>query len=108
MATLSCFPIASSDLFGPAGGPSEDEPVRPSQLAAVVVEGDHDGGVARCVDEPAERPPGPRARRHMLGVVLAVAVAAVPASARSLAAIGEWAADAPGPVLAALGCAATR
>jgi hypothetical protein len=35
--------------------------------------------------------------------VLAVAVAAVLAGARSLAAIGEWAADAPGPVLAALG-----
>jgi hypothetical protein len=40
--------------------------------------------------------------------VLAVAVAAVLAGARSLAAIGEWAADAPGPVLAALGYAATR
>jgi predicted transposase YbfD/YdcC len=36
-------------------------------------------------------------------VVLAVAVAAVLAGAQSLAAIGEWAADAPGPVLAALG-----
>ena len=35
--------------------------------------------------------------------MLAVAVAAVLAGARSLAAIGEWAADAPGPVLAALG-----
>jgi predicted transposase YbfD/YdcC len=35
--------------------------------------------------------------------VLAVAVAAVLAGAKSLAAIGEWAADAPGPVLAALG-----
>jgi hypothetical protein len=34
--------------------------------------------------------------------VLAVAVAAVLAGAKSLAAIGEWAADAPGPVLAAL------
>jgi predicted transposase YbfD/YdcC len=34
--------------------------------------------------------------------VLAVAVAAVLAGARSLAAIGEWAADAPQPVLAAL------
>jgi predicted transposase YbfD/YdcC len=44
-----------------------------------------------------------RGRRHALGVVLAVAVAAVLAGARSLAAIGEWAADAPGPVLAALG-----
>ena len=35
--------------------------------------------------------------------MLAVAVAAVLAGAKSLAAIGEWAADAPGPVLAALG-----
>jgi DDE_Tnp_1-associated/Transposase DDE domain len=35
--------------------------------------------------------------------VLAVAVAAVLAGAKSLAAIGEWAADAPGSVLAALG-----
>jgi predicted transposase YbfD/YdcC len=37
------------------------------------------------------------------GTVLAIAVAAVLAGAKSLAAIGEWAADAPGPVLAALG-----
>jgi predicted transposase YbfD/YdcC len=36
-------------------------------------------------------------------VVLAVAVCAVLAGAGSLAAIGEWAADAPGPILAALG-----
>ncbi|HEX8860283.1 MAG TPA: ISAs1 family transposase [Actinomycetes bacterium] len=51
------------------------------------------------ITDPRQR----RGRRHMLGVVLAVAVAAVLAGARSLAAIGEWAADAPGPVLAALG-----
>jgi DDE_Tnp_1-associated len=44
-----------------------------------------------------------RGRRHTLGAVLAVAVAAVLAGARSLAAIGEWAADAPGQVLSALG-----
>jgi predicted transposase YbfD/YdcC len=44
-----------------------------------------------------------RGRRHALGAVLAVAVAAVLAGARSLAAIGEWASDAPQPVLAALG-----
>jgi hypothetical protein len=44
-----------------------------------------------------------RGRRHPLATVLAVAVAAVLTGATSLAAIGEWAADAPGPVLAALG-----
>ena len=51
------------------------------------------------IPDPRQR----RGRRHALGVVLAVAVAAVLAGAKSLAAIGEWAADAPGPVLAALG-----
>jgi DDE_Tnp_1-associated/Transposase DDE domain len=43
-----------------------------------------------------------RGRRHPLVSVLAVAVAAVLAGARSLAAIGEWAQDAPQAVLAAL------
>jgi predicted transposase YbfD/YdcC len=54
--------------------------------------------LARLTD-PRKR----RGRRHALGAVLAVAVAATLAGARSLAAIGEWAADAPQPVLAALG-----
>jgi predicted transposase YbfD/YdcC len=44
-----------------------------------------------------------RGRRHALVGVLGVAVCAVLAGARSLAAIGEWASDAPGQVLAALG-----
>jgi predicted transposase YbfD/YdcC len=44
-----------------------------------------------------------RGRRHPLAGVLGVAVAAVLAGAKSLAAIGEWTADAPMPVLAALG-----
>jgi predicted transposase YbfD/YdcC len=44
-----------------------------------------------------------RGRRHALTVVLAVAVVAVLTGARSLAAIGEWASDSPGQVLAALG-----
>ena len=44
-----------------------------------------------------------RGRRHALTVVLAVAVVAVLTGARSLAAIGEWASDSRGQVLAALG-----
>jgi predicted transposase YbfD/YdcC len=48
----------------------------------------------------------PRARKgrwHSLASVLATAAAAVLAGARSVAAIGEWAADQPQPILAALG-----
>ena len=56
------------------------------------------GSLAQIAD-----PRQQRGRRHALGVVLAIAVAAVLAGAKSLAAIGEWAADAPQPVLAALG-----
>jgi predicted transposase YbfD/YdcC len=44
-----------------------------------------------------------RGRWHPLVSMLAIAVCAVLTGARSLAAIGEWAADAPGQVLAALG-----
>jgi DDE_Tnp_1-associated/Transposase DDE domain len=44
-----------------------------------------------------------RGRRHQLVGVLGVAVCAVLAGARSLAAIGGWASDAPCQVLAALG-----
>jgi predicted transposase YbfD/YdcC len=42
-------------------------------------------------------------RRHCLVTVLAIACAAVAAGARSLVAIAEWAADAPGHVLDTLG-----
>jgi predicted transposase YbfD/YdcC len=51
------------------------------------------------VPDPRQR----RGRRHALVGVLGVAVCAVLAGARSLAAIGEWASDAPCHVLAALG-----
>jgi predicted transposase YbfD/YdcC len=56
-------------------------------------------GYLAQITDPRQR----RGRRHALGAVLAVAVAAVLAGAKSLVAIGEWAADAPPPVLAALG-----
>ena len=48
-------------------------------------------------------PRDPRGVRHSLTSVLLASVAAVPAGARSLAAIGEWVADAPPAVLAAVG-----
>lgn len=64
--------------------------------------------VARVGDlrDHLARVPDPRDRRgvrHSLVSVLSVAAAAVAAGARSLTAIGEWAADAPQQVLAALG-----
>ena len=51
------------------------------------------------ISDPRHR----RGRRHMLVAVLAVAVAAVLAGAKSLTAIGEWASDTPGQVPAAFG-----
>lgn len=51
------------------------------------------------VPDPRDR----RGLRHRLASLLSVAVCAVLAGARSLAAIGEWAADAPTEVLSALG-----
>jgi DDE_Tnp_1-associated len=76
---------------------SHFEALAPSQCRSLL---DHLAHIA----DPRQR----RGRRHTRAAVLAVAVAAVLAGARSLAAIGEWAADAPGPVLAALGHAATH
>jgi predicted transposase YbfD/YdcC len=55
--------------------------------------------------------PDPRARRgirHTVVGLLAVAAAAVLAGARSVLAIGEWAGEAPQPVLAALGARYSR
>ena len=60
--------------------------------------GDLLGYLAQIAD-PRHR----RGRRHPLVGVLGVAVCTVLAGARSLTAIGEWASDAPGQVLAAFG-----
>ncbi len=51
-------------------------------------------------------PRNPRGVRYALAGVLAVAVTAVLAGARSFAAIGEWAADLPGDCRARIGLAA--
>jgi DDE_Tnp_1-associated len=56
------------------------------------------------VPDPRDR----RGLRHPLAGVLALATAAVLTGARSLAAITEWAADAPPLVLAALACDVIR
>ena len=83
--TSSRIPAAAQQLDAPAA-------LAPDQCRSLLED------LAQITD-PRQR----RGRRHALGTVLAVAVAAVLAGARSLAAIGEWADDAPGPVLAALG-----
>jgi predicted transposase YbfD/YdcC len=83
--TSSRIPAAAQRLDAPVA-------LAPDQCRSLL---DHLAQIA----DPRHR----RGRRHALGAVLTVAVAAVLAGARSLAAIGEWAADAPQPVLAALG-----
>jgi len=82
----------------------------PAAVAVAVTDPDHARPVAvgegSGLLERLAMLPDPRARRgrrHTLASVLALSAAAVLAGARSVAAIAEWAADAPGPVLAALG-----
>jgi hypothetical protein len=79
---------------------------RSSPILAAVTDPDHARplAVSECpgllerlamLPDPRDR----RGRRHTLASVLAVSAAAVLAGARSVTAIAEWAADAPGPVL---------
>ena len=75
-----------------AGHRDPSRSLEPDQCRGLL---DHLAGVP----DPRQR----RGRRHPLVGVLGVAVCAVLAGARSLAAIGEWASDAPCQVLAALG-----
>jgi predicted transposase YbfD/YdcC len=87
-------PAVSSSLISPALGQVGDLPAGDRALLAGHCPGlaGHLAGV-----------PDPRGVRHTLTSLLLAAVAAVLAGARSFTAIGEWAADAPPPVLAALG-----
>jgi len=84
----------------PSSSPIPTVAQRPDPSAALAPEHYRDllDYLAQLID-PRHR----RGRRHPLATVLAVAVAAVLTGARSLAAIGEWASDAPGQVLASLG-----
>jgi predicted transposase YbfD/YdcC len=83
---------------------------RSSPILAVVTDPDHARPFAlrdcpgllerlAMLPDPRDR----RGRRHTLASVLAVSAAAVAAGARSVAAIAEWATDAPWPILVALG-----
>jgi predicted transposase YbfD/YdcC len=90
-------PAVSSSLIGPALGQVGDLPA--GDLARLA--GQWPGLREHLAEVPDPR--DPRGVRHMLTSLLLVAVAAVLAGARSFTAIGEWAADAPPRVLAALG-----
>jgi predicted transposase YbfD/YdcC len=68
------------------------EPLRPAETPHLLA-------YLATVTDPRTR----TGRRHPLVAILVLAAAAVLASARSIAAIAEWAADAPQPVRAALG-----
>ena len=85
---------------------------RSSPILAAVADPDHGRplAVSECpgllerlamLPDPRNR----RGRRHTLASVLAVSAAAVAAGARSVAAIAEWATDAPWPILLRAGCA---
>lgn len=67
----------------------------------VVATADYPGLLDHLAAVPDPR--DPRGIRHRLTAVLGVAVCAVLSGAKSLQAIGEWAADVPAAVLAALG-----
>lgn len=91
------MPALSSSLIGPVLEQIADLPPGDRVLLTA--------GQLSMLDHLA-RVPDPRKRRgvrHSLCSVLAAAIAAVLAGARSFTAIGEWIADAPPSVLASLG-----
>ncbi len=91
------MPAVSSSLIGPALGHVRGLPAGDRALLA--------GQCPSLAEHLAEVPDprDPRGVRHTLTSLLLAAVAGVLAGARSFTAIGEWAADAPPRVLAALG-----
>ena len=91
------MPAVSSSLISPALEKLEDLPAGDRALLA----GHCPGLAGHLAGVPDPR--DPRGVRHTLTSLLLAAVAAVLAGARSFTAVGEWAADAPPRVLAALG-----
>jgi len=90
-------PALSSSLISPALEQLRDprasgRPLPPGECPSL----------AECLQQVPD-PRDPRGVRHTLTSLLVAAVAAVLAGAQSLAAAGEWVADAPPQVLAALG-----
>jgi len=90
-------PALSSSPIGPGLEQLRDLPAGDRTLLA-----GEDPSLAECLQRVPD-PRDPRGVRHTLTSLLLAAAAAVQAGAQSLAAIGEWVADAPPQVLAALG-----
>lgn len=81
--------VESTAPIGAVATADTTEPLIPAGLLEVLA----------MVPDPRKR----RGRRHRLAGVFALALAATVTGARSLAAIAQWAADAPAAVLAGLG-----
>ncbi|MEU6655960.1 transposase family protein [Streptomyces sp. NPDC046900] len=87
------MPARSSSLIpGPLGQLTDAAPTAPDDFPSLL-------SCLAQVPDPRRR----QGRRHPLVFVLSLAACAVLAGAKSLAAIAEWAADAPPHVLARLG-----
>jgi predicted transposase YbfD/YdcC len=89
----------------PASPSSRIDPAIGHLVALGRSRGDQPGGLLSVLAGVGD-PRKPRGVRHRLGVILAVAVCAVLAGARSFVAIAEWAADADEATLAGLGAGA--
>ncbi|MBB4935765.1 putative transposase YbfD/YdcC [Streptosporangium album] len=103
MSVNPAMPVAdlSTLIWGGAGGGS------PADLANPVLGLDDCRDLLEHLSEITD-PRGRRGVRHAFVSILAIAVAAVLGGARSFTAIGQWADEAPGQVLTALGVRSRR